>query len=156
SPIASGLLDVSLAKSFGIGYLLFPSALNKQISNASFNRGIETNQIIIETARVDVTFVPPMFSPDNPNDPARHFDQSVYAYVPPQQSATIPVDVIPAALVKTLPPLDPNNAAYAQVKVQFIGESNHTTIKSNVMKFTVNLCDGCLVRQVGACCSMAT
>jgi hypothetical protein len=46
--------------------------------------------------------------------------------------------------------------AYAQVSLQFIGQSNNNTIKSNTMRFTVNLCSGCLMHNLGPCCAAAT
>jgi len=148
--IASGLLDVTLAQSVSTGYLLFPSVLNKQISNASFNRGIETNQIIIDTARVDITLNNATAAGAPPNDLS--FDETIYAYIRPEESAAVPVELLPADLVKHL---TVSGNAYAQVSLQFIGQSNNNTIKSNTMKFTVNLCAGCLIHQVGACCAAA-
>ena len=148
--IAMGLLDITLAQSVNTGYLLFPSVLNKQISNASFNRGIETNQIILDTARVDITLNNATAAGAPANDLS--FDETIYAYIRPQESVAVPVELIPADLVKHLT-LSGN--AFAQVSLQFIGQSNNNTIKSNTMKFTVNLCMGCLVHNVGACCAAA-
>ena len=64
------------------------------------------------------------------------FDETIYAYVRPEDSAAVPVELIPADLVKHLA-LSGN--AYAQVSLQFIGQSNSNTIKSNTMKFTVGV-----------------
>jgi hypothetical protein len=148
SEIASGLLDVTLAQGFHSGYLLFPSALNKQISNASFNRGIETNQIIIDTARIDIT----LFGGATLSSDCTSFDENVYAYVRPAEEVSVPVQLIPSACVAKLNAPDGSSA---QVSMQFIGTSNNNTVKSNTMKFTVNLCKGCLQNNVGACCAAA-
>ena len=148
SQVASGLLDVTLAQGFHSGYLLFPSALNKQIANAPFNRGIETNQVIIDTARIDITpFGGAALSPD-----CTSFDENVYAYVRPAESVAVPVELIPSACVSKLTAPDGSSV---QVSMQFVGTSNNNTVKSNTMKFTVNLCKGCLQNNVGACCMPA-
>ena len=149
SEVASGLLDVTLAQGFHSGYLLFPSALNKQVSNASFNRGIETNQIIIDTARIDIT----LFGGASLSSDCTSFDETVYAYVRPAESVAIPVQLIPPACVAKLNAPDGSSA---QVSLQFIGTSNNNTVKSNTMKFTVNLCKGCLQNNIGPCCTAAT
>src|SRR5262249_34012339 len=111
----------------------------------------ETNQIIVNTARVDIALNNATAAGAPPNDLS--FDETIYAYVPPESSAAVPVELIPADLVKHL---TLSGHAYAVVSLQFIGESNNNTIKSNAMKFTVNLCAGCLIHQVGPCCAMAT
>jgi hypothetical protein len=148
SQIASGLLDVTLAQGFHTGYLLFPSALNKQISNAQFNRGIETNQIIIDTARVDIT----PFGGATVSSDCTSFDENVYAYVRPAELVAVPVELIPSGCVSKLNAPDGSSV---QVSLQFVGTSNNNTVKSNTMKFTVNLCKGCLQNNVGACCMTA-
>src|SRR5438552_3556124 len=78
---------------------------------------------------------------------------------PNEQTLVISAVFPPADLVRRLPVSPAHNydtdPVTMTVSLQMIGDSNHNTLKSNTMKYTINLCYGCLQNNVGPCCAAA-
>jgi hypothetical protein len=154
TPIPRGVLDLGLVNQFGAGYVMWPSLVNNLISNASFNHGIETNQIQVSSAEVDLAFdtPPPTALADN----ELHFQQVILGTVDPKGTAVIPVEVIPATTARKLADAATTGTLPTQtvfVSLRVVGAANNDTIKSNKVVFGVDLCNGCLMHNIGPCCA---
>ena len=150
--ISSGVLDVGLLAAFpGHGYELWPVVLNRELSNAAQNGGVESARVTVTGADVDLCFdaaCSSMFGLD-PNE--QHFRQSLYKVIDPQVQQPIPVEIIPGTAAAKIQAADPTLPLTATVSLKIIGRSNELDVKSNTAQFRVDICSGCLIHQLGPC-----
>jgi hypothetical protein len=150
--VVSGVLDLKLAVPAGLGYLAFAELQNRMLPNTTQNRGVDTNQIQVTGADLDIAFVPPV---TGLAAGLTSFREPLYATVPSAGTAEIPLTLIPAATAAQIG-TNTTTDTLATIKVRFIGNSNGSDLRSNDANFSVRLCSGCLINNIGPCCVNST
>ncbi len=148
-----GIID---ANSF-FGYLFTPIVTNDLVTFGDELTAPKT--IYVTHARVDIKFYDPSFN-DLPVDRGLvHFQVATSGSIEPNGGRVglsfevVPVDLL-AAIGDQLPdPMNgvPPSRTTLDVSVQLVGTHGGDEVVSNVFRYPVEVCDGCLVANVGAC-----
>ena len=150
--VSSGVLDVGLLAAFpGHGYLSWPVVLNRELSNASQNGGVESARVTVTGADVDLCFDAACTNMFGLLANEQHFRQTLYKVIDPQVMQPIAVELIPSTAAAKIAAANPTLPLTATVSLKIVGRSNELDVKSNTVQFAVNICSGCLVHSLGTC-----
>jgi hypothetical protein len=145
----SGTLDISFFGSYSgypgptAGYLMFPAVKNN-LSGSVAGQTINTNPTMfnIEIKRVDVELEDAATGASISDK----FSVPVFKILEAGSVVGLAVDVIPPVLVPSLA-----DGQLVMAHVQVVGERDGGTIRSNTMDYAIEVCDGCLFHNAGAC-----
>jgi hypothetical protein len=160
-----GVLDIRVPSTHGdTAYLLFP--LLKNDLPAEGQGGGEPNRIALGGFEIDIAFV-------DGSDAARDFFATLLAdpaqsallrYQAPWSGSVDPAGGTTAAATNAFPAetarllrangvlADPaSNRAHVDVKIRAFGQTQSGGIKSDVFRYPLQICDGCLINSITSC-----
>ncbi len=149
---SEGTLDVSWYLRAGqpTGYYMFPLLKNNMMPTAGTGEG-EQNCMTVREAEVDLKLGALGDAVETTK-----YKVPTAVTVCPGQTRAVQLLVIPPQIVESIASRIPENGSeYASVKIRMIAKRGRTTIKSNSFTFPINICNGCLIKNLGNCDSPA-
>lgn len=143
-----GQIDVAAAS----GYLFTPVVTNEAESTTTVDR-----LVFLEGANVDLLFTDPDFYSEGElstfkDEGLTYFIQPFSGSIEAGGSAGFAFEVIPKALLDNIAgKLGEGESTQIIAAVEMVGEINGNEVSSNVFKYPIQVCNGCLTNVLGSC-----
>lgn len=149
---SEGTLDVLWYLGAGqtTGYYMFPLMKNNMMSTTGSGEG-EQNCMTVREAKVNLKL-------GALGDGVETTKYKVLTAVTicPGETRAVQLQVIPPHIVESIASRVPENGMeHASVEIKMVAKRGRTTIESNTFVFPINICNGCLIKNLGDCNSPA-
>lgn len=154
----AGIIEVGSAQ----GYVFTPLVQNFSV----VNNDDELQRIaFIQGATVDIRFADPNLFDDATESQFRsegltHFRAPFAASVEPGGTATMLFEIVPEPLLdeleSVLPDSDPNSSVLLLITIRVDGTIGSGDFESPAYEYSVEVCRGCLINDLGACSALAS
>lgn len=142
--LASGVLDVAGKQ----GYVVEPVVQNDLLSSAGTDQQPERNRLQLDKFKVSLDLG--QAAAANVPDSLVNFEYPTSGTISPGSTLQAKVRVVPDALVGYLN-FPSGHRPLIIATIQAVALHNGSTIESTESHFPIELCSGCLVRDLGAC-----
>lgn len=147
--ITSGIIDVSITDgNETVGYIMTPVVQSLTQTTTTTNAPRVTT---IEGYNIDISFE----DSGSTSFSNLSFSRSLGVSIQPNSFAGFGIEIVPAQLLTDLN-VGPGDARFLSVDVQFFGKLDGGDIESNTFTYPVQVCNGCLISNVGACTDIPT
>jgi hypothetical protein len=140
--ISQGVIDVASSG----GYTMRPVLQNRAIASAGASRRAQ-----LEGYNVDITY--PGSGSCSTDASLTSFSRLVGVSIEPQSTAILTVELLPAQLIASCS-VSGDDVVDVVAEIQFFGEMDGGDLESTTFRYPVQVCDGCLVEDLGMCADL--
>lgn len=147
--LASGVVDISEAGD-AQGYLFFPKVHNELLPTIDEDGEPERNRLNLERFEVELDFGI-MGEVNSIPDELMKYSVPISGIIEPEGTATTVINIIPGVVLGVIKNLPAGGRGLIMAKIRAVADHNGSTLKSKEFSYAVEVCNGCLVTDIGEC-----
>ena len=147
--LARGILDVNFSNGIQ-GYLGFPIVRNNEVSRMPSSDSPELDSIQLLGANVSLSFTDPAAEAKVPVADRKFFWASAGGRLDPSDTGPLPIEVVPIDVINALK-VASGSVVTVTAKIEPVGMQTSDRVVGGPIYFPVDICNGCLGNDLGAC-----
>lgn len=147
--LSRGIFDVHFSNGFQ-GYLGFPIVRNNETSRMPSSDSPQLNSIQLLGANVSLSFTDATAESKVPVADRKFFWASAGGRLDPSDTGPLPIEVVPIDVITALK-LGTNDLVTVTAKIEPVGMQTSDRLVGGPIYFPVDICNGCLGQDLGAC-----